>query len=176
LPTNFKVASFASDENTKILRNLQSDIESFLYKKGQDTIELPVKLKVHDSLFVPLAKWSMLLAGNYRCVQENEARSIKEAVHSDIRVTEGIYNWVSELARDLGASSTDQVPFEKYAKAAESLIRPSSAARALFTGAKNIERVDRLVRLIALQMGKDVSIIDSIIDTVDRRLEINRKS
>jgi hypothetical protein len=25
-------------------------------------IELPVKLKVHDSIFVPLAKWAMLLA------------------------------------------------------------------------------------------------------------------
>jgi hypothetical protein len=176
LPTNFKVASFASEENTKILRNLQRDIESILYKRGQDSIELPVKLKVHDSLFVPLAKWSMLLAGNYRCVQENEARSIKEAVHSDIEKTESIYNWVGELARDLGASSTDQVPFVKYAKAAESLIRPSSAARALFSGAKNIERVDRLVRLIALQMGKDVSIIDNIIETVDRRLEMNRKN
>ena len=29
----------------------------------------PVKLRVHDSVFVPLAKWAMLLAGNYRCVR-----------------------------------------------------------------------------------------------------------
>jgi hypothetical protein len=33
------------------------------------------------------------------------------------------------------------VPFEKYAKAAESLQSPSSAARALAAGAPNIERV-----------------------------------
>lgn len=31
-------------------------------------IELPVKRRVHESVFVPLAKWSMLLAGNYGCV------------------------------------------------------------------------------------------------------------
>ena len=35
--------------------------------------ELPVKLRVHDSIFVPLAKWAMLLTGNYRCVTEDGA-------------------------------------------------------------------------------------------------------
>ena len=43
------------------------------------------------------------------------------------------------------------MPFEKYARAAEGLARPSSAARALFAGAKNIERVDRLVQAVAAQ-------------------------
>ncbi len=109
----------------------------------------------------------MLLAGNYRCVQENEARSIKEAVHSDIEKTESIYNWVGELARDLGASSTDQVPFVKYAKAAESLIRPSSAARALFSGAKNIERVDRLVQSLGKSINFKSPEIDSIVNNID---------
>jgi hypothetical protein len=32
-------------------------------------LEIPVKLKVHDSLFVPLAKWPMLMTGNYRCIR-----------------------------------------------------------------------------------------------------------
>ena len=137
---------------------------------------MPVKLKVHESIFLPLAKWSMLLAGNYRCVKEEIAVAIKEAVHSDFEKSKEIYNWVSKLARDLGAIESDQVPFEKYAKAAESLIRPSSAARALFAGAKNIEGVDKLIKLIAQQTGKDSSLIDGIISQVDRRLEINRNA
>ena len=41
-------------------------------------IELPVKLRVHDSIFVPLAKWSMLLAGNYRCITQDGMRTAKK--------------------------------------------------------------------------------------------------
>jgi hypothetical protein len=176
LPTNFKVARFPSDGQTEILRSLQADIENIKYNHEGEMIELPVKLKVHESIFVPLAKWSMLLAGNYRCVKPENAVPIKEAVHTDIDLSKKIYQWVSSIAIELGAIETDQVPFEKYAAAAESLIRPSSAARALFSGAKNIERVDKLMKLIATQMGKDTSIIDPIITEVDRRLEINRNS
>jgi len=174
LPTNFKVARFDSEEHTKILRDLQRDIEEVTYDYNGESIGLPVKLKVHDSIFVPLAKWSMLLAGNYRCVQEEQAVAIREAVHTDLEKSKEIYNWVSEIAIELGAISSDQVPFEKYALAAQSLIRPSSAARALFAGAKNIERVDKLIKLIAHQIGKDSSIVDEIIDQVDRRVSINR--
>tara|TARA_B100001939_G_scaffold199280_1_gene171320 strand:- start:567 stop:1628 length:1062 start_codon:yes stop_codon:yes gene_type:complete len=176
LPTNFKAARFESDQHTQILRDLQSDIEKIKYDLDGDMIDLPVKLKVHDSIFVPLAKWSMLLSGNYRCVREENAVAIKEAVHSDLAHSEEIYNWVGTIATKLGAIDSDQVPFNKYAKAAESLIRPSSAARALFSGAKNIERVDRLIKLIAIQMGEDTHLIDPIIEQVDRRLEINRGS
>jgi hypothetical protein len=68
LPTNFKVAKFDNDKYTAILRKLQADIEAVRYDTPEGKIELPVKLKVHDSIFVPLAKWSMLLAGNYRCI------------------------------------------------------------------------------------------------------------
>src|SRR6185295_2146569 len=64
LPTNFKSARFESDAHTAILKRLEADVEAARY----DGIELPVKLKVHDSVFVPLAKWAMLVAGNYRCV------------------------------------------------------------------------------------------------------------
>jgi hypothetical protein len=174
LPTNFKLARFESEEHTKILRDLQRDIEEVTYDYNGESIGLPVKLKVHDSIFVPLAKWSMLLAGNYRCVQEEQAVAIREAVHTDLEKSKEIYNWVSEIAIELGAISSDQVPFEKYALAAQSLIRPSSAARALFAGAKNIERVDKLIKLIAHQIGKDSSIVDEIIDQVDRRVSINR--
>jgi hypothetical protein len=56
LPTNFKAARFDADEHTAILRNLQTDIEAIRFDDGDGNIELPVKLKVHDSVFVPLAK------------------------------------------------------------------------------------------------------------------------
>jgi hypothetical protein len=176
LPTNFKSARFDADAATAILRNLQADIEALRFNPGDGEIELPVKLKVHDSVFVPLAKWSMLLTGNYRCVQKDEARSIKEAVHTDLEASREVYEWVSELARKLGADPADQVPFEKYAAAANGLIRPSSAARALFAGAPNIERVDRLVQTIAAQNGMHNDIVDASVALVDARLELNRKS
>src|SRR5262245_33468362 len=68
LPTNFKVARFDSEKSTAMLRQMQSDIEAVRYDAGGGPIDLPVKLKVHESIFVPLAKWAMLLTGNYRCV------------------------------------------------------------------------------------------------------------
>jgi hypothetical protein len=175
LPTNFKAARFDSDAHTQILRDLAADIEAARFDTGTEKIELPVKLKVHDSIFVPLAKWSMLIAGNYRCVQKDAARSIKEAVHTDIEATRSVYNWVKKLCVSLGANESDMVPFEKYAAAAQSLVTPSSAARALFAGAPNIERVDRLVKTIAAQKGEKSAVLDETSALVDARLEINRK-
>src|SRR4030095_13751512 len=84
LPTNFKAARFDSDAHTAILRNLEADVEAVRFDTGNGKVELPVKLKVHDSVFVPLAKWPMLLAGNYRCVEKETVRPIKDAVHSDL--------------------------------------------------------------------------------------------
>jgi hypothetical protein len=174
LPTNFKVARFDSDEYTAMLRKMQADIEAIRFDTGDGKIELPVKLKVHDSVFVPLAKWSMLLTGNYRCVQKDEARSIREAVHTDIDTSRSVYDWVSALCRSLGAAKEDQVPFEKYANAAQGLAKPSSAARALFAGAPNIERVDCLVKTIASQQGIQSPAVDEIVSLVDARLKQNR--
>jgi hypothetical protein len=174
LPTNFKVTRFDSDEYTAMLRKMQADIEAIRFDTGDGKIELPVKLKVHDSVFVPLAKWSMLLTGNYRCVQKDEARSIREAVHTDIDTSRSVYDWVSALCRSLGAAKEDQVPFEKYANAAQGLAKPSSAARALFAGAPNIERVDCLVKTIASQQGIQSPAVDEIVSLVDARLKQNR--
>src|SRR5262249_31316520 len=112
--------------------------------RGEGPIEIPVKLKVHDSLFVPLAKWPMLIAGNYRSIRRDDIISIKEAVHASIDKSREIYDWVRTLCTGLGAEDADMVPFEKYAKAAEGLTQPSSAARAIFGGAEQIERVDWL--------------------------------
>ena len=174
LPTNFKAARFAADAHTAMLRRLAADIEAIRFDIGDAVIELPVKLKVHDSLFVPLAKWSMLLAGNYRCIEKDSMRPIRDAVHADLDATRAVYEWVATLCKKLGAAERDLVPFEKYADAAQGLASPSSAARALFGGATNIERVDRLVKIIAAQSGMHLDAIDAGVALVDARLEANR--
>jgi hypothetical protein len=175
LPTNFKSARFDSDAHTAILRQLERDIEASRFDTGTEKIELPVKLKVHDSIYVPLAKWAMLLAGNYRCVLKDTVRPIKEAVHSDLAASRAVYDWVVKLCVALGANEKDMVPFEKYANAALSLGSPSSAARALAAGAPNIERVDRLVQAVARQKGMQNDVVDQTVILVDGWLEKNRK-
>jgi hypothetical protein len=174
LPTNFKAARFDSDAHTAILRELERDIESARFAVGGEKIELPVKLKVHDSVFVPLAKWAMLVAGNYRCVQADAMRPIKEAVHGDLGASRAVYEWVVRLCVGLGASEKDMVPFEKYANAALSLGSPSSAARALAAGAPNIERVDLLVKTIAAQKGQQLAELDRTVELVNGWLAKNR--
>jgi hypothetical protein len=176
LATNFKAARFASDEHTAILRRLQSDIEAARYRSGSIEIELPVKLKVHDSVFVPLAKWAMLMAGNYRCITPDGMRPIKEAVHSDLAKSRAVYEWVVRLCVALGADERDLVPFEKYAAAALGLTGPSSAARALFGGAPHIERVDRLVQAVAAHKGMRSDEVDEVVALVDAQLEANRRA
>src|SRR5665647_3495118 len=175
LPTNFKVAKFDNDKYTQILRDLEKGIDAIRFDTPEGKIELPVKLRVHDSIFVPLAKWSMLLAGNYRCITKDGMRTAKEAVHSNIEESKSVYNFVFDLCVKLGANPSDLVPFEKYAAAALSLSRPASAARALFNGAPNIERCDKLVQLIAKQKGLSNPVIDAGVALVDELLAANRK-
>jgi hypothetical protein len=172
LPTNFKSARFPSEAHTKILKDLESGIEAARF----EGVEVPVKLKVHESVFVPLAKWAMLMAGNYRCVTAQGMRPIKDAVHSDLEASRAVYNWVVKLCVSLGADEKDLVPFEKYAAAANGLLNPSSAARALYGGAPNIERVDRLVQAVAAQKGMRNAAIDEVVTLVDAQLEKNRRA
>jgi len=174
LPTNFKAAAFVRSQDTAMLRSIQADIESARSSAEDGDLEIPVKLKVHDSLFVPTAKWAMLLTGNYRCVQSDNARSIRDAVHSDFEESRAIYAWVQQVCVKLGAAPTDLVPFEKYAAAAQGLSAPSSAARALFAGAPNIERVDLLVHKIAAQFDMHNDVLDETVKIVNHRLELNR--
>jgi ketopantoate reductase PanE/ApbA-like protein len=166
LPTNFKASVFEDEKHNALLRELEADIDAVTL----DGKDVPVKLKVFDSLFVPLAKWSMLLTGNYRCITPHEPQSIRDAVHGDLARSQGIYDHVDALARKLGADPADQVPFAKYAKAAESLLKPSSAARAVAAGAPFIERVDLLVKLISHQLGVPNPEIDRTVETVDQKL------
>jgi hypothetical protein len=174
LPTNFRAARFEAEEPTALLRRLEADIEQARFDAGDGPIEIPVKLKVHDSLFVPLAKWPMLIAGNYRCIRREGMISIKEAVHANLAQSREIYDWVRKVCTALGARDGDMVPFEKYAKAAEDLGKPSSAARALFGGAEHIERVDCLVRRTALHHGLRSDVLDELVTLVDERLAKNR--
>ena len=175
LPTNFKVARFESDAHTKMLVQIENDIAAIEHElpDGSST-PLPVKVKVFDSLYVPLAKWSMLITGNYRCVKKSEMISIRDAVHSDLEESKRIYQWVVDVCVKMGAEEADMVPFEKYANAATGLSKPSSSARAVFGGAKNIERVDRLVQAIAAQYDLHLDVLDQTVGYVDSHLEANR--
>jgi hypothetical protein len=171
LPTNFKAAAFGDARHNEMLKRLEADIAA-VRLDGKD---VPVKLRVFDSLFVPLAKWSMLLTGNYRCITAGAARPIREAVHGDLALSQTIYAHVDAIARKLGADPADQVPFEKYARAAESLLKPSSAARAVDAGAPGIERVDKVVQLIGRSLGMDHPAIDETVATVDAKLAQNQR-
>jgi hypothetical protein len=176
LPTNFKVARFDDEKQTQVLRDLEKDIDAVRFDPGDgNKIELPVKLRVHESIFTPLAKWSMLLAGNYRCITKDGMRTAQEAVWTNVDEAREVYNFVFDLCVKLGAKASDLVPFEKYAEAAKSLSRPASAARALQNGAPNIERADKLVQLIAKQKGMQNAKVDAIVALVDERLAANRK-
>jgi hypothetical protein len=175
LPTNFKVARFKDESATAILRQLEADIEAIRFDVPEGKIELPVKLRVYESIFVPLAKWAMLCAGNYRCVTKDGMRTAQEAVWTDIDTSRSVYNFVNDLCVKLGANPDDLVPFDKYAAAAQSLTRPASAARALNNGAPNIERADKLVQLLAKQKGLNNPTLDATVALIDSRLDANRK-
>jgi len=176
LPTNFKVARFESDQYTSMLREIEADIMAIRYPHAGDNVELPVKLKVHDSLYVPLAKWSMLMTGNFRCIQKDGMLPICDAVHTDIDKSREIYEWTTALCIELGAQASDLVPFDKYAAAAKGLSQPSSAAKALDRGVIAIERVDKLVKLLADQVNVSHPEISAIVETVDWYLDKNSQS
>ena len=170
LPTNFKAARFAIGGPNRMLEQLEADIES-VRLDGKD---VPVKLRVFESLFVPMAKWSMLLTGNYRCITPTGMVPIRDAVLDDVERSREIYAYVDSLGQRLGADPADAVPFEKYAKAAESLLKPSSAARAIDAGAPVIERVDMLVKSIGDLLGFHNRDVDAIVATVDAALASNQ--
>lgn len=172
LPTNFKVSKFHDAKLDAMLEDLEQGIQDYTI----DGKDVPVKLRVYDSLFVPFAKWSMLATGNYRCVTPEGSRPIQEAVHSDAAKSEEIYNYVRDLVVRLGADKADMVPFQKYANAAQNLLKPSSAARAIDAGATNIERVDKLIKLVGDAFGMQHPEIDKAVATVDARLAENRNA
>lgn len=177
LATNFKAACFDDEASNGILFQLEQDIAQAKWldtsQEVSQEVDLPVKLKVHRSIYVPLAKWCMLMTGNYRCVLPQEICSIQNAVHQDLVLSESIYKWVEHICFMLGAAPTDMVPFEKYALATQSLLKPSSVARSLAAGAVDVERLDRLVQLIAQELGLDPSPATHTVNCVNGWLERN---
>ena len=69
------------EQGDEIIRRLESEIRAARFDAPEGDIELLVKLRVYDSIFIPLAKWAMLMAGNYRCITDDGARTAREAVH-----------------------------------------------------------------------------------------------
>ena len=175
LATNFKVAAFANPAHNAILARLEADIAAARLRVDGVDLDLPVKLKLHDSLFVPLAKWSMLMTGNYRCVLADTVQSIEQAVHGDVAQSRAVYEWVASLCQLLGAAAADLVPFDKYAGAATGLLKPSSAARSLAAGATAIERIDLLIKLIAGQKHMQSASVDDTVARVNGWLDRNRE-
>lgn len=51
---HFKVARFDNDASNEILRNIEKDIDAVRFDAPEGRIELPVKLRVHESVFVLL--------------------------------------------------------------------------------------------------------------------------
>ncbi len=166
LPTNFKAATFASNIHNKILRQLARDIDA-VRLNGKD---VPVKLRVHDSLFVPFSKWPMLLTGNCRCVTAGDPISIREAVQSDLVLSSEIYSAVQSIVLRLGGCADDLVGFDKYVSATDKLMAPSSVARAIASGAAAVERVDKLVQLIGREYGITHPAIDRTVALIDAAL------
>lgn len=169
LPSNFKAAPFARPGDQSLLEDLSRDWARFKV----DGQRPPVQLLAQQSLYAPLAKWPMLIAGNCRCLTENGPRSIGEAVHADLAASEVLYEAVMALALALGARQTDLVPFAAYAKAAHGLTRPSSLARALANGAVQVERIDLLVLRLLEQTGLDPAPLLPIVSTIEARLAAN---
>ena len=170
LATNFKAAAFARPDHNAMLVQLARDID----EARLDGHDIPVKLRVHDSLFVPFAKWPMLLTGNYRCVTASAPIAIRDAVHADLALSRDIYQAVAAIVLRLGAQPEDLVPFDKYAAAAEKLVNPSSVARAIAAGSPMAERVDKLVQLVGRQQRLSHPAIDHTVTIVNAKLSRNR--
>ena len=173
LPANFKIARFPNAHCTTLLHHLASDIKAIRFNHQGQNIRLPVLLRIFESPYVALAKWPILITGNYRCMTDKGMRSISEAVHANLADSQKIYESVTALCLKLGATEKDLVPFKDYCKAALNLTVPSSAVRALNAGEKNIERFDKLLQIIATQLGLHFEFIDEIVEIIDLNIEKN---
>jgi hypothetical protein len=174
LPSNFKAAPFAHASDQALLQRLASDLSHLKVELRGRAVRPPVALLAASSLFVPLAKWPMLIAGNCRCVLPEGMRTIAEAVLDDPAASAAIYEDVSDLVLALGAAPQDLVAFEAYARAAAELTRPSSLARALAAGATQVERVDLMIRNLMRLHDMDTPAIHSAVECIETWLARNR--
>ena len=171
----FKAARFSGDADTTMLQRLAADIEAARFTDAAGTVmEIPVKLKVHESLFVPMAKWAMLIAGNYRCVGADDMRPIQQAVHDDIDLSRAIYNQVVDLCIGWAVMLLIWFRLINMPRLRNRLAARHRRPEALAAGAKNIERVDKLVQTIARQKDQTIDGLDEIVRLVDQWLTKNR--
>lgn len=174
LATNFKVAPFAHERHQLMLQQLATDIDASRIDTGGGLRQPCVRLRPHTSIFVPLAKWPMLVTGNFRCLTQNEPMSIAAAVCADENESRNLYEWLSNVCRKLGTEESTMVPFDRYLAAARDLSMPSSVARAIHAGATAVERVDMLIQVLANRIGLAHPTLDKIVADVSDRLAKNR--
>lgn len=176
LASNFKAAPFADKAAQSLLERLARDMSHLHVLSAEQPVRPPVALIAATSLHVPLVKWPMLLAGNCRSVTRAGPRPIADAIHADLPASRALYDAVSDLVLQLGARPADLVPFDTYARAAAQLTRPSSIARALASGAKEVERIDRLVLNLMRHYDRDDAQVAVISALIEARLEANRSA
>lgn len=164
----------AHPQDQELLMRMAGRINDARVEHAGLRISLPVKFRLSDSVLLPFAKWSMLLAGNYRCLRNGRITSIRDAVYGRLDVCRAIYRWVDEVLRAMGLKDRHLVPFERCAKAADRLCNPSSVARGLFSGRCDVERVAKLVQIAAHILGFDATPIERIVEHVDQKLKLNR--
>jgi len=173
LPTNFKVAPFENESAQSVIQRLAEDIDSTRIDVEGISYHPCVRLRPHTSNFIPLAKWPMLVTGNFRCITSGPPVSIRDAVCSNESESRELYDWVVQVCLALGTEQSILVPFDAYRRAAEGLSLPSSLARGLYAGATAVERIDVLIQALASQHGMSHPALDRIVGDVSGRLEKN---
>jgi hypothetical protein len=174
LPTNFKAAPFEHAHDQVMLERLAGDIDACRIDTAGVPCQPRVRLRPHASKFVPLAKWPMLITGNFRCMTDGAPISIGEAVCNNEHESRELYEWVMQVCMALGVEESTVVPFNRYLAAAEGLSLPSSLARGLYAGATAVERVDKLIHTLARHRGMNHQTLDRIVADVSATLENNR--
>ena len=167
LPSNFKIAPFQEDGSNDMLHRICRSANRAPMLK-QQILRPPVLLAAAGSEFTPLAKWPMLITGNYRCLDDEGLNSISDTVLRDKGPSRRIYESVQELCLALGAAPQDLIPFDAYCTAARQLSAPSSVARALFQSATKVERMDRIIWQLMNTHGLPNHDIEAIVDRVDK--------
>ncbi|MCV2879276.1 hypothetical protein OE699_10445 [Sedimentimonas flavescens] len=174
LASNFKFAPFARPEDQEILAQIARDASRVEAVWGR----VPVHLLAKGSVFAPLAKWPMLITGNCRCLTpDGSAMSIRDAVGRDPEQSRRIYDALCKALLAIGAPPAALVPFDAYRRAAEQLVRPSSLARALASGAREVERYDLLALGLLRETGAAPEMIEAlrrISAMISERLDQNR--
>lgn len=134
------------------------------------TTSLPISIKDYASPWTSVSKWPMLLTGNYRCISEGKIVTIADAVLKDLNSSAAIYNQIACDMRLLGAPRNTIIPFNFYANVAKKLDAPSSVARAIIGGSRNIERVDLLLLKIFSLKGIQNLQLEKISRNIDENI------